>query len=262
MEQTACKEPLTTAEVIARMADDPDRRANLELASRVTCNDRRAVKYYWAQIAARIQDYVQRNIMHRDITGEYYQFLSEPFDPAAESPRWRRVSLYKAFHNSTLYTYTNRISIRQYCKIAKREKKMENSESELLEYIDYEALLLCDRVDEPEADPLLGEAWKRVQQAFATLKERDQVVLQCLVMGDMHWQEAFDELRGYLNPSGPDDAWKDWTPEEKQRGIDQHWTPEDKQTAMSGLRARAIEHLKSRVEKLKEKEAKQLKERK
>ena len=249
MEQAIPAMQLTIAELAHRLCDDPDRVFNLELARRVVLNDGKAVVFYWENICSRITTYIGLRIMQRDVTGEHYTFLSMPLTPETDSPSWRRVSLYRAQRNSTLRTYTAVISVRYFCKLAKREKKVKNLEYGLLEFVDYEALLRYDCEAENIAEP--SEAAERVHQAFDLLKERDKAVLKYLVIDDLHWSDAFVLLRNYLNPLGPDKSWEHWSAEEKQQAIDRYWTPKQKQDAMAGLKKRALAHLARRMEKLK-----------
>ncbi|WP_455624474.1 hypothetical protein [Parabacteroides sp.] len=231
----------------------------------VVSNYPKAVNYFVGEYSAPILRYVVNRILYlrgnseyadsfMQVLGDYYMFIAAPFDLLKhDEPKWHRLSLYKAEDQARLYTYVFKITSRHFLKNKKKYVDREKNMDELLEYMDYEALLGYDLSDEVWTEEL-DEVMSRVRKAFASLKERDKEVLHCLVMDKMHWSDAFEELRVYLDPLGPDRAWKSWSHEKKQAAIDEYWTSKEKQDAMSSLKNRAISHLAVRYNELKKEE--------
>lgn len=229
----------------------------------VVSNNPRAVNYFVGEYSAPMLRYVvdhilrlKNNAEYEDssmvVTGDYYIFIASPFDTSNhDKPEWHRLSLYRAENNARLYTYVFKITSRYFIKNKKKYANKEKNTDELLEYVDYEALLGYAFEEEEEWTEEQEEVFSRLREAFGSLQESDQEVLQCLVMDQTYWSEAFNQLRCYLNPSGPENKWASWSYEEKQAAIDKYWENKQKQDAMYGLKGRAISHLATRYNKLK-----------
>ena len=214
-----------------RLRDDAGYALNRELAAMVVENEPHAVHYYLTVIGQPIVDHITQTITHRDVYSEYYMFLSAPYDEATYTPSWHKVSLYKG-EACMLSTYTSHIATRHFCKQALKERKISESESELLEFADYESLLNYDKASADDTDP---EVAHRVRRAFEALSERDQQVIRCLVIECMNSLDAFDELSHLIKPRCPEGV----TPDEVKAG----WTAKQRQDAMSLLKGRAVKHL-------------------
>ena len=235
---------------------------DLAFARLIVANHERAVNYFLGDYSVPILNYVATNILrlksnseygkpYEGILSDYYLFIAAPFHGGeCGKAEWYKITLYKG--DARLYTYVSTITIRYFIKHKAKVAKKEKNVLELLEFVDYESLLKYDKgeggIDEDE----LSESLRVLHEAFLSLKERDQIVLRYLVMDNMHWAEAFEALRIYLNPKGPDDQWENWSFEEKQKAIDEHWNAKQKQDAMAGLKKRAIAHIASKFNKLKE----------
>ena len=111
--------------------------ADKQLATLIVQNDAKAVHYYLKDIGTPIMEYIEHVITKENITGEYYIFLSSPFDTEEERPLWHRVELYKGL-NSSLSSYTSKITIRHFCYIVNKEKKIQTKSGGILEYVDYD----------------------------------------------------------------------------------------------------------------------------
>lgn len=240
---------------------------DLAFVDLVVSNQPGPVNFFIGEYSAPLLDYIARRMLRlapgsgyatpgEQIYGDYYEFIAAPFEMSRTTkytPKWDRLALYQAVNDARLYTYVSYITKRHFLRYREKYAVKEKNADTLLDYVDYMLLLGYDIPDEE-----LCEEWETAQQrlseAFGTLKQRDQAVLYCLVVDKMHWTEAFEELRGYLDPLGPEKAWKSWTPEEKQAAIDLYWTPKDKQNAMAALKNRAIAHLAERYYKLKKEE--------
>lgn len=226
-------------ELVARLSEDEGYQANKELAKRVVSNEPKAVHYYLTVIGMPIMGYIERSIMHRDITAEYYIFLSHPFDGEKERPLWHRVDLYNGIE-CLLSSYTSKITCRYFCKLANKEKKRKECESELLEYVDYESLLKCEAMPEDGEEPQI----QCVRQAYLRLPERYRCVLRCLVIDQMSALDAFPLLSPFVHPRPKDGLTSD--------GVKASWTVKQRQDALSLLKGYALKQLQRNFDAIKE----------
>jgi hypothetical protein len=238
-------------------------KTDLLFAKQIVANHSDAVSYFIGDYSTPLLRYIATSILNLKndyeygepcdtILGDYYIFIAAPFDEAiGNNPRWHKIDLYKGTDDARLYSYVSYITKNHFIKEKKKHLNTKEKVSELLEFIDYEALLECDYFDE-NIDENPSESLQLLHEAFIRLNERDQIVLQYLVMDKMHWSEAFEKLRAYLDPKGPNEEWESWSFEEKQKAINEYWEPKQKQDAMAGLKKRAIAHITSQFYKLKE----------
>lgn len=211
------------------LANDPDYLANLEVARRVVNNYHAVVDYFIGTMSKGTIESLGR-MMGREMSAEYYQFISHPFDEKTQKPVWHRIDLYDA-RDCNLISYSSRISHRHFSKIAKKEKMKANSEEELLDYRDYESLLMCDQPEE-EGDNITHTRMKR---AFGKLKERDQKVLQYLVIDKKAGIDAYPLLEEYIHPQSKNGMTGD--------EVKKAWTTKQKQDAVSLMKGRALHYL-------------------
>lgn len=233
---------------------------DLAFAKLIVANHPEAISYFMGDYSIQLLRYVVKNILHLKsnyeygepanvIAGDYYIFIAAPFNELKGSiPQWHKIDLYKGENDARLYSYVSYITKNHFIKNKKKYEDREKDSLELLEFIDYETLLGYDYADDG-VDVDASETLQMLHKAFLSLKERDQIVLQYLVMDKMHWSEAFDELRIYLDPKGPNNEWINWSSEEKQKAIDKYWNSKQKQDAMAGLKKRAIAYITSRLKK-------------
>lgn len=213
------------------LSNDIDYSANIELARRVVNNYEEVVNYYLGPMSSKIVSKINR-IMGEDSFTEYYFFLSHPFVETVDGVRaeWHRVSLYDA-QDCKLQSYTSTIASRHFYKLVNKMRQIKNKEEELLEYKDYEALLMCDQEEvEEETDDQ-----KCMKRAFARLNEREQLVLKYLVIEKMPSIEAYPLISDMIHPI----AKEGMTSEQ----VKESWNVKQRQTAMSLLKGRALEHL-------------------
>lgn len=205
-------------------------KANRELARRIVTNNKEAVNYYIGVLSLPIINHIEKTIINRDILSEFYEFLSNPFNKEYQKPEWRKVSLYKG-ETSRLDTYTTVITVRHFCKKAKKEKEITQKESELIDYIDYQTLLDCK--DEDNTDELIpgSKIWK-ARKVFKNLSERDQLVIYTLMIEKKSALEAYPLIEPYIKPRAKDGK----TSEE----IKSEWSNKQKQDAISLIKARAV----------------------
>ena len=224
-------------ELVARLRGDVDYQANKELAKRIVANEPKAVHYYLTVIGEPIMGHIERSIMHRDITAEYYMFLSHPFDAEKEQPLWHRVDLYNGIE-CLLSSYTSKITCRYFCKLANKEKKRKEKEGELLEYVDYESLLKCETTPEDGEESQI----QCVRQAYQMLPERYRCVLRCLVIDQMSALDAFPLLSPFVHPRPKDGLTSD--------EVKEAWTAKQRQDALSLLKGYALKHLQRNFDEI------------
>lgn len=215
------------------LSDDIDYSANIELARRVVNNYEKAVNYYLGPISSKIVNRINC-IMGENSFTEYYLFLSHPQVETTEGvrPGWHKVSLYDA-QDCSLLSYTSTITSRHFYKLANKMQQIKNNESGLLEYKDYEALLVCDQ--EERGDESVDK--KCMKRAFARLNKRERRVLKYLVIDKMPSIEAYPLISDMIHPIA-----KDGMTSEQVKG---NWNIKQRQTSMSLLKGRALEHLRT-----------------
>lgn len=200
---------------------------------------------YIASAILRLEHFFDHVEPYQNIMGDFYTFIAAPFTGIDNNPQWHKIDLYKGENKARLYTYVSRITIRFFIKNKKEYAVRDKKSVDVLEFVDYGALLKGEYIEEESAEDNI-QPLQKLRKAYLKLKERDRSVLQCLVLEKMHWAEAFEILRIYLDPLGPDKSWEGWSYEQKQNAIDEFWDNKQKQDAMAGLKKRAIEHLAKR----------------
>lgn len=224
-------------EIIGHLDKDDNYAANRELAKMVVDNEPKAVHFYLTDMGLPIMEHIEKAIMHRDVTAEYYMFLSSPFDKEEEIPLWHRVSLYKGL-NCKLSSYTSSIACRHFYKVANKERRNSDKESELLDYVDYESLLKCE--SELEGD---NSQIQCVRKAYQMLSERYRLVLRYLVLEKKSALEAFPLLDSYIHPREKDGLTSD--------EVKKSWTNKQKQDALALLKGYALKRLQENFESIK-----------
>lgn len=204
--------------------------ANYELAQRVVKNHKSAINYYIGVLSLPIISHIERNIIHRDILSEFYEFLSEPYNTDSNWPEWHKVALYKGV-SCRLDSYTSLITTRYFCKIANKEREKEQSKYDLVEYVDYQSLLCCAENDESQ-DYIVGSKLWRAHKAYESLCERDQLVILYLVIEKKSALEAWPLLEQYIKPRKKGDM--------SSEDIKSLWTNKQKQDGLSLIKGRAI----------------------
>ena len=227
---------MTWDELRRKLKKDPDYLANKEVARRVVLNETVVVNYYLGPMNEHLVNKINF-VMGRDVYADFYLFLGHPFDEQTGVPKWHRVSLYDA-RDCSLKSYTSRIACRYFYKLANKEKKIRELESELLECRDYESLLECDQL-ENDSDSVTQ---RRMKRAFETLNERDKKVLQYLVIDKMAGIDAYHLLESFVHPLAKDGLTSD--------EIKASWTLKQKQDVVSLMKGRALKRLTDKYTEL------------
>lgn len=217
-------------ELKLQMKKDPDYAANKELANRVVQNNSEAVNYFLTDLSEPIVKHIEFDIMKRDVYGDYYIFISAPINEES-IPQWKKVSQYKG-DNCQLNTYVSCIACRHFCKIAQKEKEDNLRNGDMIEYVDYESLLGYDYHDEEESETSI-----RMRKAYNNLSEKDREVLRLLLIENKSGIDAFPALSQYITPKPKEGM----TSEQ----VKESWSTKQRQDAMSLLKGRALDHLKT-----------------
>lgn len=217
-------------ELIGHLKNDTHYSANKEFATRIVLNDTEAVHYFLTDYSEPIIKHIELDIMKRDVYGDYYIFISAPIDDE-QKPRWRKIELYKG-DDCKLNTYVTCISCRHFCKLAKKEKEISLKNEGLIEYVDYETLLNCDK----EVSDEESEFSTRMRVAYNHLKDKDKEVIRLLIIENMSSLEAFDILKHYVKPKAKNGMTSD--------EIKESWTTKQRQDIIALLKGRALSRLK------------------
>lgn len=232
--------------------------ADREFADRIVRNDKEAVDYFINDFSRPILNYVYAHVLwlspcaeaYQELNGDYYLFIGAPFKPG---PGWARVNAYEARNGAKLYSYVSRMTANHFRHKRNDYAASDNNKSQMMKYVDYQTLLALDFSDEDDR-PEKMKSCELVRKAYKLLSEEDKEILNWLCIKKMHWSDAFEKLRKYMNPSGPDGQWQNYSFEEKQSAMDREWMPKQKQFAIAGLKKRAVLHLMRRYYKLIEEE--------
>lgn len=213
---------------------------DLELKRRIVENDKIAVDYFLNDFSIPMLNYIGKNIMREEgvyhdgklcyyitIRADFYEFIGKNF--INKKPEWHKIDLYTGYNKKgeecRLYSYINGITMRYYINEVKKEKKekdrirlLENDLTKILkDYNGFDEIILEETYNEESE---VDWAWKR-------LSEKDQLILQYLVIKDRESLEIFDEMIKYIETKIPVEL----------------YTRKQKQDAMSLLKNRAKVHL-------------------
>ncbi len=221
--------------------------ANLAFAGLVANGESINTKYFFGDYSFPILKwviitlYAPKNKDIREVlyqfTGDYYDFVSGPLDDN-NRPQWYQLTSYRGDNGLKLKTWLQSHGYQYFSKKKIKSDKQSSSESELIEFVDYEALLGLEDGNAECSDKDLSYR-ERLQRSWSTLSERDKNILHFLVIEKLHWEDAYDELNCYINPR-------------EGRAVMEQWSDKRKQDALSLMKARAIKHLVKRFNELKD----------
>lgn len=226
--------------------------ADLEIAKRITINDKIAVEYFLKELSIPFLEYIGKNIMNAEgvyvhgilkyslpISGEYYEFMGAKF--VNQQPMWHKISLYRGKSlnggkEARLYTYADVITTRHFIALKKKEEKnREKSLDEMLESDDVFILREYNGFDEIILeDEMESSKSRELRLAWEKLPVRDRLILQYIVIDELEPLEVFDEMIQYVKTS-------------KKPGL---YNRKMKQNAMSLMKQRAIAHLRKLIVEL------------
>lgn len=169
------------------------------------------------------------------IMTQYYMFVSNPF--IENKPQYYQLTSYKGLNELKLESWLKRNGKQYFVKEEKKKVKQNNDATDLLEFVDYEALLSLDSEEKELNDEELRNR-ESLKAAWNLLSDKDKDVLHLLVIQKIYWEDAYDELNQYISPKGG-------------RQVMEGWSNKRKQDALANMKARAIEHLVMKFNKVK-----------
>lgn len=160
--------------------------------------------------------------------GDYFDFVSNPIDDL-KKPQWYQLKSYKGINDMKLKSWLMKNAHQFFARKKQKEDKKNISEGELLDIVDYEALLgLGDSQESLTDNECIYR--DRLSKAWAALSEKDKNILHYLVIEKLYWEDAFDELNEYINPRNG-------------RQVMRGWSDKRKQDALAMMKAQAVKHL-------------------
>lgn len=219
--------------------------ANLEFAKLVMLGEYHNQVYFFGDYSEPILRFICVKVFssHKiedaiiTIKSEYYEFVAKPYDKKSHKPQWYLLKRYEGRNGLKLKGWLSNNSIHHFSRLKTKSDNEEKNKSELLDFMDYETLLSKDCYESEQSDEELVRN-NRAKKAFEMLSEKDQDVINCLVLEKMHWTEAYERLNVYMKPR-------------KGREVMETWSTKRKQDALAVLKARAIEHLQARYNNVK-----------
>lgn len=209
--------------------------ANLRFAELVVHEEPKNSQYFWSEYSKPILRWIAVSVYcgHKmeniipEIMTQYYMFVSNPF--RNNKHHYYQLTSYKGLNDLKLESWLKRNCKQYFVKLEEKTEKENKNSSDLLEFVDYESLLLLrTNVNESEDVDILKR--KCLKDSWNLLSEQDKDVIDLLVIQKLHWKDAYAELHHYINPKGG-------------RQVMESWTNKRKSDALTHLKARAIEHL-------------------
>ena len=209
--------------------------SNLRFAELVAEEEPMNSRYFWREYSKPILRWIAVSVYSGhdiervipDIMTQYYMFVSNPF--VGNKHHYYQLAAYKGLNDMKLETWLKRNAKQHFVRIAKKSEKHENESSDLIEFVDYEALLSMNSNEQGMSDE---ECFRRdcLKASWNLLSEKDKDVIDLLVIQKLYWEDAYAELNQYISPKGG-------------RQVMEGWSNKRKQDALANMKARAIEHL-------------------
>jgi hypothetical protein len=209
--------------------------ANLEFAKLVSEEEINNIQYFFADYSVPIIKWIAITIYSNKplkyiipfITSDYFFFAAEPIDKKGK--HWKQLTSYKGINGQKLKSWLMHNAHQWFARKHSKQQKKENIEGELLEFVDYESLLMLGNdIADYSAEELIY--LKRLQKAWNLLSEKDKDIIQILIIDKLHWIDAYDELKDHIKPK-------------KGKAAMESWPNKKKQDALASLKGRAVRHL-------------------
>lgn len=216
--------------------------ANLKFAKEVAAGESVHQYYFFGEYSKPILSWIIVHALYkaytqnteREITGKYYEFVAGPFKD--NTPQWSQLRWYKGINSEKLHSWLKRNGSQWFRKDRMRDDKELGRLSDLLEFKDYHTLNDVEEHGDVSDEQLMKE--QRLQAAWGMLNDKDQEVLNVMVVKELHWSQSWEILNKHINPRAG-------------REVMQTWSPKLKQDSLARLKERAIEHLIVRYNMLK-----------
>lgn len=220
--------------------------ANLQFAKLVITQEPNNTKYFFGDYSYEIIKWIAATIFNakaKDLDnfiyklyGDYFEFVANPINEF-NLPQWYQLKSYKGLNNMKLKSWLMKNSHQFFARKKKNEERKAFAENEMIDFVDYEALLGLGKSTDnmSDKDCVYQECLKK---AWAKLSDKDRNVLTHLILEKMYWEDAFEELKELINPR-----------EGKQ--VMESWSDKRKQDALAMMKIRAVQHLTKRFNQLK-----------
>lgn len=230
-----------------------DIQANLVFASLVASEERHNTSYFFGDYSLPILKYIALNVYPAEnleyklpeIFGLYYDFVSSPVEERGGRYRaqWYQLTSYKGLNDKKLKSWLMTNGLQWFTRKKAKEDRLKKSESSWVEFLDYEHLLMIDGIDDDAPTDEQIKRGDRLRKAWKLLSEEDRDILQTLFIEKNYWEDAYEQLKEYMNPKEGKQSMEGWDNKRKQKAV---W----------GLKARAIDHLRDRYNEVVKKERK------
>jgi len=220
--------------------------ANLQFARFVIQREPENTKYFFGKFSYEIVKWIALKVfsvradevdacIYR-IYGDYFEFVTNPLDDFNQ-PQWYQLKSYKGLNDMKLKSWLMKNGRQFFLNKRQHEKNKIDKEGELIDFVDYEALLgVGDSLESLSDEDCIYR--DRLSKAWYTLSEKDKNILYYLIIQNLNWEDAFDELNEYIKPRGG-------------RQVMDFWSNKRKQDALALLKARAVKHLIKRFNQVK-----------
>lgn len=219
--------------------------ANLQFVQFVIKQEPNNTKYFFGEYSYEIIKWIAATIFYakaKDIDdiiykiyGDYFEFVANPINDF-NKPQWYQLKSYKGLNGMKLKSWLMKNSHQFFSRKRKIEEKKAFNEREMIDFVDYEALLGLGNSTESLSDKDCVYQ-NRLKKAWTALSEKDQSILTRLILEKMYWEDAFEELKEFINPR------------EGKKVMDT-WNDKRKQDALAMMKIRAVQHLTKRFNQL------------
>lgn len=220
--------------------------ANLQFAKLVMKQEPFNTKYFFCDYSYEIIKWIAVTIFSvksKDVDdfiytlyGDYFEFVSNPIDQS-NKPQWYQLKSYKGLNDMKLKSWLMKNSHQFFARKKKREDQRSSAENELIDFVDYEALLSVGDNQESLSDEECIYR-ERLSRAWNALSDKDKTILKCLILKKTNWNDAFEELNVFINPR-------------EGRQVMETWTDKRKQDALAMMKIRAVQHLTNKFNQVK-----------
>lgn len=220
--------------------------ANLRFAQLVINSEPCNTRYFFGDYSYEIIKWIAISVysanakeiddLIRNLYGEYFEFVTYPVDDLNQ-PQWRQLKLYKGAKGLKLRSWLMKNSHQHFVKKKMVEKLRAANEDRLADFVDYQKIIeTCANTEDITDEEYINRVC--LNQAWASISEKDKTILLCLIIKKMSWKDAFDKLSGYINPR-------------EGRQAMETWTDKRKQDALALMKIRALKHLSVKFNQLK-----------
>lgn len=220
--------------------------ANLQFAKLVIKGEPCNTKYFFGDYSYEIIKWIAITVFSvkakfvddfiYTLYGDYFEFVANPIGDD-NKPQWYQLSSYKGYNNMKLKSWLMNNSHQYFARKKKKEDLRALSEGEMLDFVDYEALVnLGDSQENLSDEECIYR--ERLNKAWSLLSDKDKKIINKLIIEKLNWKDAFEELKEFINPRDG-------------RQVMESWTDKRKQDALAMMKIRAVQHLSKKFNEVK-----------